>query len=230
MATTYRQLLLHEQVEWAFVLCALLCTLLAFGAVLLGQIWLFFLFIFGLCLSIFVPGLAQFPDFSPFLSRWWAVRTPQYDQISGENEAGHLRPQLCADCEGVLHRALLLTGSAWVLVRAIEWHVFQHLERRLDNHVVLSCRLCTIFVHAIKSQNFCSFRSINFSGQSSGYGTFSAYHRFRRSGLQLKIFQPVNEEGSTYMQLHSNGQSISRSYQVREGNRRSRFATPFQMM
>lgn len=152
----------------------------------------------------------------PLLPRWWAVRTPRCQQSLQDANLEGYTAHICTGCDDALRRSRLLTGTRWIFTASTEWHDFRHLMATRAEGVNSRCHLCTLLLDSVQSLHT-DLTGTNTAPSMTTYGTFSAQTLSGETDLKLKIYQPLEEEGSTYLQLHSNGRFISKAFSVRKG-------------
>jgi hypothetical protein len=148
----------------------------------------------------------------PFCFIWWllpccAVRSPRSLQLVRETK-------LCTYCESILLASPLLNGtdSFLNLTSSTEWHDFrvQHRRAGADGVHGLACPLCTLLLDD-------TIMGLTKVKSSSSYGTFEIKKGTSRPILELKIWQPIRQEGRTFLQLYLSDQPISARFEIHEG-------------
>lgn len=158
---------------------------------------------------IFLLWFGYFWDQKPFLLGpwvlpWWAVRSLRKLQLPCETGLPRLKNDFCTNCEDILLGSPLLNGTKtnFGITRSTEWHPF-HIQANHDANADTgpnpTCPLCTVLYDNAK------------------LGSTKSKTSPSSDQLQLKIWQPVEEEGCTFLQLHSSGRSISAAFRIHEG-------------
>jgi hypothetical protein len=145
------------------------------------------------------------------LPRWIAVRTPRYqrrDRIDTRIE------HLCSSCRDTMKKSRLLNGTYFVFTRSVEWYEFSLMQE--DNYGTFgpSCHLCNEL-----------YSSMSWKSRSTIHNTNVTSRRFsnvpplnsQAFSLRLKIWQPGDEEGKTYIQLQSSSGNVSHAFEAWEG-------------
>jgi hypothetical protein len=146
------------------------------------------------------------------LPRWIAVRTPRYqrrDRIDTSME------HLCSSCRNTLKKSRLLNGTYLVLTRSVEWYEFSPIQE--DNYGTFgpSCLLCNEFFSSMSWKTRSASQTTNVTLMRSS--SFPSLNSSQTFSLRLKIWQPGDEEGKTYLQLQSSSGHSSHAFEASEG-------------
>lgn len=137
----------------------------------------------------------------------YAVRSPRDLHTTRDSAAQSSSTGQCSACEQILVKSGLLNGKERHLTRRVEWHSFrnQYLESLRGGQV--ACQICTLLLE----------RFVPPTDGERSYGTFGSQSRDIEENPYLRIWQPLLEEGATYMQLYWSGNPVSAAFNIQEG-------------
>lgn len=157
----------------------------------------------------------------PHLPQWIAIRTPQYQKRVRMND---LDSHLCPPCRDTIHQSHLLTGTCMAFTPSIERYEFDSIQRSDFEISGSSCSLCTTLRSSMKQHCIgpSTSNTPRESRELSSYVTITGASLPGIPLLRLKIWQPDDREGDTYLQLHSSDEYISYAFKVQEVNKSRR--------
>lgn len=171
-------------------------------------------FFIGMVVSVVAWGVwCMLRDLIPIpLPRRIAVRTPRYQR---RNRIDTNMEHLCTSCRNTMKKSPLLNGTYFVLTRSDEWYEFSFMQE--DNYGTFgpSCLLCNELYSSMswKSRSIPHDTNVMLRRSSN----VPLLNTSQACSLRLRIWQPGNQEGKTYIQLQSSNGHISHAFEVWEG-------------